>query len=1018
MDSLIVIDDGIPDGTPLVSRTTHANNQSLRPHHGSQARDEQHYHRRTNLLEQLKSDLDLLQIDTSAIDASDFEWLPKSGFDHEMLDNMRACPILTTNEELADILDLQLSTPDSPPLPTGTHYYSRAWSFRHDELLAVIRYMKNDDHFSQETRTWQSILDAHHDEPGIIYTIRYIGSVQGPRRPINRYQEDLDLRTSGLLAEFSRAISAVCPRVETEAEVFLISGASLHETISSERKENVERVLIAFFDHASLLNRQPGGYLVSYIPSEVDLQAFHDLHTNIGAQFSSRSTPVPLSVERSIEEHFVDLQAFANANPQLCGTTRHPITDELRSIMVRQATPREYRGFTLAVFVGKDAPVESFTSPTVFLDERTHAGGFMRQIVQSIAQSEGSNYQKILSAEAICPYKEIFCFVDLWPWLNHDHLAPAARYLRAYLQLVKPLIVPVFGLQTSDLTLSNFDADCDRRLHALSPVVAVPSIQYHDCPRSNEMHDPDSAFIAIPAFHPGRDKHGSDGQPIRRLIDLSTRYMYLAVQVGMDVLDGFADDAAIPDRLILCQEILRRLRNLSHDNRFFLNLLAQSKADAESALRQSMTRSETENTRSMLNAEACEVLVSFGLAEGEPDSLERAVQVEQLWHANIPQLHMSIPHQATFKDAWKRQFMQLRSRQSLLLAAVTGMDPGIYEQTIISILRPQWQLPDSWLHNQSFTVEFGLWIHRGEPGSLKNKNLFPDRALSAFDLQAKPISNIVLYLPKAAVTKSVSETRALIYTKLGIDLVDGRGQAFRTERSGGAALGVTIPKQTLLSNETTKQLWLAVLEAHSIDPELELVDSDDDEAAQDWGHKGTGMLSARAKSITPRQHLPPRPNDALYPLYIFLQQEFPQGGNYDLASVDKYCDSKEHTRAFVRFLKTASFRKHPFAADWLEKLDRSFPSTGILTSNLPLLRNVKKVQRPTHNRDEYLVIGPPSSAVSDPFNIQHEQCCIPADVLKAWRKNGKKPLPAESSAKKRTSKYPVSAPQKRSKQRK
>jgi hypothetical protein len=207
-----------------------------------------------------------------------------------------------------------------------------------------------------------------------------------------------------------------------------------------------------------------------------------------------------------------------------------------------------------------------------------------------------------------------------------------------------------------------------------------------------------------------------------------------------------------------------------------------------------------------------------------------------------------------------------------------------------------------------------------------------------------------------------------------------------------------------------------VLEAHNIDPELD--DEIYDGPAEVWGAKGVDMLSARAKSVTPRQNSPPHPNDALYPLHMFIQQEFPRGGNFDLTSVDKYQDSKEHTRAFVRFLKTSEYRDHPYASIWLAKLDRSNPSTGILSSNLPILRNVKLVQRKTHQRDEYLFIGPPGSATTDPFNVQNEQCCVSRALIKEWKKNGRKDPAEEVPTKKRSSKYPTSHSQQRSKQRK
>jgi hypothetical protein len=698
---------------------------------------QKHRHYQTALVDELRSELGRLQIDTSAVNAADFDWLPRSGFDTLKLNKFRTCPVLTTNSELRDVLDLQLSTLVSPPLALGTHYYVRCWSFNKDELLAVIRYMKNDDHFSQETRLWKSItLDpVNANNSNTVYTIRYVGSVEGPRRPIDRYLEDLGSRTSGLLAEFAKAIAAVCPRNEAAAQTYLVNGASMHENESTVKKENVERLLIALFDHPSLLNRQTGGYLVSYIPPATDLQAFRDLHTNVGARFHTLSTSASPSLVRSVTQHFLDLQTYANSNPEECGTTKHQITNELHQIMTQQGMPRPYKDFTLSVFVGKDAPIESFTSPTMFLDEETHAGGFMRQVVESIAQNEDSNRAQALSSEDFQPYKDLFCFVDFWAWLRHKRLAPAAHFLRSYLQITRPLIVPLFGLPPSDLGLSNFDAECDRRLHILTPVVAIPCIRYFDTPDARDMHDENSAFIAIPSIHPGRDKHGSDVQPIRRLIDMSTRFTYLLIEIAMDVVD----DAKEVTRLAICQEILRRLQGLAHNHTRLLDLLTTARLDAESYFRQSMVKSDTDNTRFLLHGDAFDKLVAFGVASGVPESIERVLQVEQLWHENNPHLHMVIPHRLEYKEAWKRQFAKLQPRQFLLLAAITDMDPSSYQDKIISLFQPHWQLPDSWLDGHPYKLAFGLWIHRGDVGSLKHKTLYPDQAVTAHELQARPV---------------------------------------------------------------------------------------------------------------------------------------------------------------------------------------------------------------------------------------------------------------------------------------
>ncbi|KAI5272122.1 hypothetical protein E4T47_04533 [Aureobasidium subglaciale] len=1003
----------------------------------------QHEPRSPSVFEGLRTELARHQIDVSGIYATDFAWLSEDTANAADLQRLKHCAILTTNDQVLGVLDLQLSLPNTPPLTLGTHHYFRAWTFEFAELLAVIQHMKDDDHYFQETRAWKRIIEGYTGSITKV-TIRYVGTVQGPRRPIDRYLEDLGMRTSGLLAEFARAISVVCPHVEAQAKIFLIPEASLPFTETIQRKENVERMLIALFDYTTLLNRQLGGFLVSYVPPAGDNEYFAALRTDVGARFRASSQgiipPGPAAgVERrfyvssqitspsllsGLEIHFKQLQAYANSNPEICGTSHHSISDELCAVLLAQAIPTLYKGQNLTVYVGKDLPVEEFLSPTHFLGVESHAGNFVRQTLESVARIEASNHGREFQHSDFSPYEDSFCIVDLWCWLKHDHLAPASEFLRKYLELVQPLVVTIFGRDPVDLILSDFDVNCNRRLQNLTPVVGVPSIQYHDQPGANEAHDPNAAFVAIPAFHPGRDKHGSQTQPIRRLVDISMKHTFLVTQIAMDILDEPDVESRFSTRFDLCQEILHRLNNLSQEGNNFLLLLEKTKADVESILRHSMTKSETDDARSMLDRDAYEILLSFGIARGDAGSNERISQIDSLWDDEVALLHLVFSHIPELKRLWMNQFLQLAPRQSLLLAAIAGVHPDAYADMVMSLLRPEWQEPGSWLENQPYTIQYGLWVHRGESESLKNRVMYPDQVLTAFDLQARPIGfpvngiarradgkilTVDFNLPKSAIPKGSTESRALVYILLGIDLVDGNGRVFRSERSGRATLGATIPRQAIISQSVKRELWLEVLNAHGIDPLLE--DNEDDDAADDWGRKGVAMLSPRAKSITPRQSTPPKPNDANYPLYFFLEQSFPHGGNFDLASLEKYSMSKEHTKAFVDLLKTPRFRKHPYSKEWLEKLDLPLPSTEQSSS--------PTVQRATHKRDEYLLIGPPGSAVPDPFDMMERQCCISQEVMETYLKNKKNVSTdvEESVANKRTSKYPIKGSQKRSKQR-
>ncbi|KAH0364991.1 hypothetical protein KCU65_g6395, partial [Aureobasidium melanogenum] len=932
-----------------------------------------------NLVERIKNQLVGSQIDVSQIHSQDFEWLvpyrndfpsPTTGSVSQSIEissiheQLRQNPVLVDDDQLSHVLHLDLQPRASVEFPLGHHFYMRSWTFLSEELLQVISYMKNDEHHSTETRAWKRTIE---ENPGIILTIRYIGTVEGPRCPYDRYHQDLHNRGSGFLFEFQRAVSAVCPHNEAAAKIYAIVDAFREQEYPNP--EDTERVLIQYMGFDTLLNQ--------------DEEAYAALNIAVGNQFSALRTTLSRPLVRKIDDHFSELQSFVDAHPEVCG---RPILDSLLSIIKQQATPYQFLENTVAVFIGKDAPVEKFLRPAHIFDEGSQSGDFLRQSLQRMATTEANACTPGHDQDLFSSYSELFCYIDLWPWLKHDHLEPAATRLRRYLQIVRPIVAPVFGFATTDLIMSDLDVECNASLQRLIPEVGLPRVQYYDSPPPNSPHDPDSAFIAIPGFDPSRDKYGSSAQqPLRRFMDLTLKSMFRVVQATIDILRQH-DTACTPlsNRLNLCKEILVHLENRSQEassSRF--DIASEDARNAlEHILKSSMSRSESDDVRSILGGrDSRETLSRFGLAEGEPFSEQRETQLQSSWDANIPELHLVVPHHQALKDSWKQQFLALRRTQPLLLAVVAKLPISEYKTVMFKTFRPDWLDENSWLSEHDFTFECGVWVHRKREGQANQRaSWFPDVFVKPFDLQSRQIGlrhnrnqtcvkyqskdgelrTLKVSVPKSATPKAPTETRALVYSASSIDVVDGAGTVYRRPRDSGSS-GCTIPKNEILPNESLRMLWLAVLEAHAIDPDIH--DDGHEVETRVWGKKGISHIPARAKNQTPRQNSPLQPNDSNYLLFMFLQECFPTGGEWQLTKKAKEPLSQSHCKAFARFLKSPMYREHPYSGIWLEAMEKSTPYTVPLSMNIPLFRNCKKIWGTFGGKKsatyQSLLIGPP-----------------------------------------------------------
>ncbi|TIA28325.1 hypothetical protein D6C78_10798 [Aureobasidium pullulans] len=329
------------------------------------------------LLDDMKANMKSINLNTSRMIRQNFEFLlPQRSSTREQLtlfEAIRASPVTVTNVELGRIMDLELSTASSPPtLNDHHHFYVRSWTFTFRELAALCAHMAADDVRFPEVFDWMSVATLYRHKTDT-FTIRYAGSVQGPRRPWDRYFEDLSQRTSGILPEFTRAVDTIAPHVALGVQVFLVKNASLskHDVLTTlSDPEDRERMLIEFLGHKSLLNRQRGGYFTSYIPFHSDVALFESLKTNAWDGMKSSRMNCTDNTLSKLVTLFNEIQSYANTNADLTGTWKYEFSDALRVMVQQQATPFCFNGITPVAFIGKDITEDSYVNAVPFLVER------------------------------------------------------------------------------------------------------------------------------------------------------------------------------------------------------------------------------------------------------------------------------------------------------------------------------------------------------------------------------------------------------------------------------------------------------------------------------------------------------------------------------------------------------------------------------------------------------------------------------------------------------------------------
>ncbi|TKA74125.1 hypothetical protein B0A49_04963 [Cryomyces minteri] len=332
--------------------------------------------------------------------------------------------------DLKTVMQLEVSTASSPPTAIRSHYtYICSWTLTPLELKRLIEFMQSEGNSYAELKEWDNNLQMFGIDAGPRYfTIRYVGRCVGPTRPYDSYEEDILQGTSGILPEFMHSVEMLLPEVAKAAQVHLIRLATIDWSSATLAADDVERVLIEFFGHSTLLNRQRGGSYISYVPSREDRGVFTGLKTNFYRRLKTAGAmPVDEELWSKVDEHFQDIKVWTETNPDETGVLLHRFTDGIAKAAVRQATPREQvHGVTILAMLGKDITLQDYVGRATFLESVGWAGTMTRDFVRRLARSEATTHNVTWREDC---FKPEIPFADLWPCLKHKFIVDVMDFL-------------------------------------------------------------------------------------------------------------------------------------------------------------------------------------------------------------------------------------------------------------------------------------------------------------------------------------------------------------------------------------------------------------------------------------------------------------------------------------------------------------------------------------------------------------------------------------------------------------
>lgn len=392
--------------------------------------------------------------------------------------------MFVSDEDIAEIFRLKLSTVDSPPFGSDTQafYYLRSLAMTVGQLKKIIAHWVSNGQQFDEAEVWMEAIRTSPsvDDATIIY-IRYIGMSERRNRSqrisaYDRVEEDMRGRRYGVLRAFEESFKYLFPNHTNAWKVYEFVDAEIRyfpkrksenplgtnpelgrSGLISQVVQDRERILIQYFGFPMLLNRQRGGFHASYVIRSKESAVYCRTRPTFFEQLSRRPTSPTMEVMARIEDWIQKVVKFAQANWLYIDPRTYPLTAALQRLYVDQATPTQHDGITILALLGENITLEHFRDVHPFFGGNSRAGCLTYSLLKQLQEVEIA-----FGTEPVPFSTSSFPFVNLWPWrparnAKMFQISDAAKLLKSYVIAVEPWIVVSFSASVFSLVTTQFE---------------------------------------------------------------------------------------------------------------------------------------------------------------------------------------------------------------------------------------------------------------------------------------------------------------------------------------------------------------------------------------------------------------------------------------------------------------------------------------------------------------------------------------------------------------------------------
>ncbi|KAG9557278.1 hypothetical protein KCU71_g10969, partial [Aureobasidium melanogenum] len=523
--------------------------------------------------------LNALNIPTYHLDKHKLSFALPTSTSHHWL-TLLETPILLPDDAFAEIIACTETTGVMKDCPKGhTVYYIRSWEMEIRQLRAILDLWKQQGKDYPEAAVWEAMIEGITDDKILVY-IRYLGKTDLTSGQ-ERHRDDERMRDSGMFHDFRSDCKALWPSVASSVKIFNVDAFELKPSVygtaykakpSVEDADLRERVLIALVGQASSLNRQSGGTLVAYQPSDSDIATFKRLGTSTFSKLADKAIhQKPTATLRKRVADWMDdtLRFAAQHSAELDLGVKSPLNHRHRKEWIDQALPTRVFGHTLMVVMGDDMPLHSLENPLNFWYQKARSAQMMKDFLSRLMayEQDRSDWHPLRMDPLV--KAGVLPFIDHCYWPNTTNLREECiAHTRSYFEASQPLLALTLGGMTNRFVRTNFVSKYDQSMRSLLGELRNFTIQYYTepgevtadygkAPTAANLIKPEHAFIQMPTFHPGTDRYGPGSTALRRVIDINFWKVCLALDVTLDILYRVENDSSFqPSRLKICRLIL------------------------------------------------------------------------------------------------------------------------------------------------------------------------------------------------------------------------------------------------------------------------------------------------------------------------------------------------------------------------------------------------------------------------------------------------------------------------------